>query len=63
MTDPFPASDFDNWAETYDQDVISDSFPFTGYQETLQAGVLAARAGKSRKLCIPSFGWQIPVLE
>ena len=36
--DLFPASDFDGWAGTYDQDVLDETrFPFTGYQAALQA--------------------------
>lgn len=35
--DLFPASDFDAWAETYDQDVVTYSgFPFEGYQQVLE---------------------------
>ncbi|MHB0923925.1 MAG: class I SAM-dependent methyltransferase [Bellilinea sp.] len=35
--DLFPASDFDAWAETYDQDVITYSgFPFEGYRQMLE---------------------------
>lgn len=35
--DPFPASDFDPWAETYDQDVLTQNrFPFDGYERVLQ---------------------------
>jgi putative AdoMet-dependent methyltransferase len=35
--DPFPASDFDPWAETYDQDVSAGSaFPFAGYDRVLR---------------------------
>lgn len=34
--DPFPVSDFDGWASTYDQDVLDEvRFPFTGYQRAL----------------------------
>lgn len=41
--DRFPASDFDEWADSYDLDVVSlDRFPFAGYSETLQAVVDAA---------------------
>ena len=37
MTEPFPASDFDDWAETYDQAVPGwRAFPFTGYEEVLR---------------------------
>jgi putative AdoMet-dependent methyltransferase len=40
QTDPFPASDFDPWAESYDQDVQSYSvFPFDGYGNVLKAVV------------------------
>ena len=39
VTNYFPSSDFDDWADTYDQDVITDSFPFTGYQPTLNTVV------------------------
>ncbi len=39
MTSPadlFPASDFDDWAATYDQSVSGwQAFPFTGYEEVL----------------------------
>lgn len=35
--DPFPASDFDDWAATYDQSVADwQAFPFTGYDEVLR---------------------------
>ncbi|HNT23885.1 MAG TPA: class I SAM-dependent methyltransferase [Anaerolineales bacterium] len=34
--DPFPASDFDDWASTYDQSVLDEaSFPFWGYRQAL----------------------------
>jgi cyclopropane fatty-acyl-phospholipid synthase-like methyltransferase len=32
---PFPASEFDDWAETYDVSVSIDQFPFHGYQDVL----------------------------
>jgi putative AdoMet-dependent methyltransferase len=36
-TDPFPASDFEPWADSYDRDVSDDSvFPFAGYSQVLQ---------------------------
>ncbi len=36
----FPSSDFDQWAETYDQDVVSqDKFPFAGYDSALRTVV------------------------
>ena len=46
--DPFPASDFDQWAESYDGDVVAnDRFPFAGYPQVLKAVLRAAapRAG------------------
>lgn len=43
MTDLFPASDFDDWAETYDASVARDQFPFYGYPDVLaQIVALAA---------------------
>jgi putative AdoMet-dependent methyltransferase len=43
--DPFPASDFDPWAETYDQDVATNRiFPFDGYDRVLQTIVTRAEA-------------------
>jgi cyclopropane fatty-acyl-phospholipid synthase-like methyltransferase len=32
---PFPASEFDDWAETYDASVSIDQFPFHGYKDVL----------------------------
>jgi putative AdoMet-dependent methyltransferase len=34
--DPFPAAEFDDWAETYDNSVSIDQFPFHGYQKVLE---------------------------
>ncbi len=34
--DPFPASEFDDWAETYDASVAIDQFPFYGYVDVLK---------------------------
>lgn len=43
--DPFPASDFDPWAETYDRDVVTYSdFPFAGYEKVLEKVLLLADA-------------------
>jgi len=43
--DLFPASDFDAWAETYDQDVNTYSgFPFEGYQQVLETVFRTAQA-------------------
>jgi putative AdoMet-dependent methyltransferase len=48
--DPFPASEFDQWAESYDADVVThDTFPFAGYEQVLNAVVeiAGAEAGMS----------------
>jgi putative AdoMet-dependent methyltransferase len=38
MRDPFPSSDFDPWAKSYDHDVQAYSiFPFDGYERALDA--------------------------
>ena len=43
--DPFPASDFDQWAESYDDDVVAyDRFPFAGYQQVLKTVLQRGRA-------------------
>ncbi len=44
MADPYPPSEFDDWAETYDQDVTGGSFPFTGYRQVLEMVVHLADA-------------------
>lgn len=47
-TDAFPASDFEQWADSYDNDLVKyDAFPFAGYDRVLEAVVqlAAARAG------------------
>ena len=40
--DPFPASEFDEWAETYDASVSINQFPFYGYPDLLRQIVLLA---------------------
>jgi putative AdoMet-dependent methyltransferase len=40
--DPFPRSEFDDWAETYDLSVSDDQFPFTGYKILLKKIVILA---------------------
>jgi putative AdoMet-dependent methyltransferase len=38
MTDLFPASDFDRWADSYDQSTRAETiFPFDGYDDVLDA--------------------------
>jgi putative AdoMet-dependent methyltransferase len=39
MTNVVPRKDFDDWAETYDNSVSIDQFPFYGYQEVLVKAV------------------------
>ncbi len=42
--DPFPPSEFDAWAETYDQDVVpQDLFPFIGYERALETLIQLAK--------------------
>ncbi len=41
--DPFPSSEFDPWAETYDADVAAlNKFPFDGYERALATAVQLA---------------------
>jgi putative AdoMet-dependent methyltransferase len=43
--DPFPVSDFDPWAESYDRDVMTSAdFPFAGYERVLETVVTQADA-------------------
>ena len=43
MTDPFPASEFDGWADSYDETTRTESiFPFDGYDELLNTVVRQA---------------------
>lgn len=44
QSDPFPPAEFDAWAETYDQDVLHDAFPFIGYAQVLSTVVEQAGA-------------------
>jgi len=49
--DPFPASEFDQWAESYDADVLTyDTFPFAGYEQVLDAVVeMNGRRGRHER--------------
>lgn len=38
----YPMQEFDDWASAYDQSVLMDGFPFTGYEKTLDEIVKAA---------------------
>ena len=43
QTDPFPPSEFDPWAKTYDQDVVNQNqFPFDGYERVLETVLKSA---------------------
>jgi putative AdoMet-dependent methyltransferase len=43
--DPFPAGDFDEWADAYDSDVVTQHlFPFAGYQQVLESVLIKASA-------------------
>lgn len=47
----FPASDFDQWAESYDRDVLDEGrFPFIGYQSALETVVRLAEAKPGMKV-------------
>lgn len=50
IPDPFPVSDFDEWASAYDQDVTVDSFPFTGYERMLNEVVRQAQAATGMRV-------------
>lgn len=50
MTDPFPASDFDAWAQDYDLSVQQDSFPFWGYGLLLQRIASMSTAGSGQRV-------------
>ncbi len=52
--DPFPASEFDQWANQYDKDVADGNFPFTGYYRTL-AGVVQL-ADANAKMTVLDLG-------
>lgn len=43
-SDPFPSSEFDDWAETYDRSVSIEQFPFYGYQSLLDKAVALVEA-------------------
>ena len=43
-SDPFPSGDFDDWASTYDRDVLRAGFPFDGYSEVLETTLRLAEA-------------------
>lgn len=50
MTNTYPSSDFDDWADTYDRDVAGGGFPFTGYQQTLNTVVQLADVRPGMKI-------------
>ena len=49
--DPFPPEDFDDWAGSYDQDVLDESrFPFIGYQQVLETVLRMADARRGMRV-------------
>jgi len=55
QTDPYPAADFDDWADTYDSDVITeDVFPFARYAQVLQT--VAALTGATQGMSVLDIG-------
>jgi putative AdoMet-dependent methyltransferase len=55
LGEAFPASDFDRWAEVYDQDVLSaEIFPFAGYRQVLDA--VAEQAEAKPGMCVLDLG-------
>lgn len=49
-SDPFPAFEFDDWAFQYDQNVLDQGFPFTGYRQVLAETVRLAEARAGMRL-------------
>lgn len=55
MTDPFPPSDFDQWANSYDETTHTESiFPFDGYDQVL--GTVVRRAGPRPSMSVLDIG-------
>jgi putative AdoMet-dependent methyltransferase len=54
MPEQFPASEFDEWAGSYDASVTIDQFPFYGYQEVLERA--AALAGVREGMRVLDLG-------
>lgn len=55
MPDPFPPSDFDGWADSYDDSTrTEDIFPFDGYDKVLDTVVL--RAGPRPGMTVLDIG-------
>lgn len=53
--DPFPSSEFDPWAESYDHDVASQNrFPFDGYE--LALSTVVEQAAPERDLSVLDIG-------
>ncbi len=54
-TDPFPSSEFDPWAETYDHDVATQNrFPFDGYEQAL--AIVVKLAAPARGMSVLDIG-------
>lgn len=43
MNEKYPSEEFDQWASSYDEDIHSSGFPFSGYEDTLAEIVDIAR--------------------
>lgn len=51
MSDPFPPSEFDQWADSYDHSTRAETvFPFDGYEQVLDTVVRQADAGSGMKV-------------
>ncbi len=50
MDDRYPAADFDDWAETYDDSILDDRFPFLGYYEVLARTATLAEPSPGMKV-------------
>jgi len=51
MSDPFPPSEFDQWADSYNHSTRAESiFPFDGYEQVLDTVVRQADAGSGMKV-------------
>jgi putative AdoMet-dependent methyltransferase len=49
-SDPFPAGEFDGWADTYDDSITGIQFPFLGYQSVLDKAFTQAEARPGMRL-------------
>jgi len=55
QTDPYPVDDFDDWADTYDHDVLAeDVFPFAGHAQVLET--IVALTGATQGMSVLDIG-------